>query len=347
MTVDRSVNNAPTAVVTNVPQVVAAPQPSPSASSPPSVEAVLFDQNVTDALDLVMAKRLASDTLAPGYVIITVGVLAACPVNGVTALGEADLHCSEFTGFTFATWFSAAMKILRLEDNTINNGVAGLWREVIGAAQPADPAEGTGSYYQNMILFEEYQLLIALAAVFPAPAPPATTWLLANRTTDAVDLEVATPAPFSLVVRGNQVEVRPQTQSAGASAAMMLALYREQLVQPHNSVIIAANRLCGGMGGVVSYDAYDVAIPVPAALVTLPRLMPCSITGNIVINQSDATTGEDRVAPSLWLTVAQSGDGSDQLAVTGNVLQGVSDLARIRRRGLRDETWSIFNANPS
>jgi len=326
--------------------------PSPPPSSPPVSEEILLEQRTSDALALVAAKRLAVGTAAPNFVIVTVGVLAAGSFDGICDLGEAAVHRSEFDGFTFATWFSAALLILRMQDNTINNGVAGLWLEVLGATNPAGALDKP-AYYQQMTLFEEYQLLLALAATFPRPTPPGS--LPATRIDIAAEA-LAAASPFSLLVTGNQVDVRQPTATVSASAAMMLALYRQLLAQPLTSVVISANRLCGGMAAAASNLAgavLDVPLPiaseVPAALVTLTNGTPCSITGNVVINRGEtaATAAQPAASgPSLWLAVSESDGGVSQLAVTGNVLNGRSDLEQIRRKGLKD-TWLLYNADPS
>jgi hypothetical protein len=71
------------------------------------------------------------------------------------------------------------------------------------------------------------------------------------------------------------------------------------------------------------------------------------VNGNVVINRGGIEAGLDAVAPSLWLTVAFSSEGADQLAVTGNVLKGATDLIGLRRSNRGDANWSIYNADPS
>jgi hypothetical protein len=331
-----------------------APDPSPPVSASPPTEFELLDQQVSDSLDLVAAKRLAVGAVAPRYVIITVGVLAAGSLDGATALGKTIVAGCQLEGFTFATWFSAQMSILRLEENTVTNGVAGLWLEVVDAG-PVPGASVRTPYYQSTILFEEYQLLVALAATLPAPTPPSTVRPLILELTDEEEvidspgLFLRQPPPYSLVVSGNQVDVRPQTADLGASAAMLLALYREGEIQPLTSIMVQSNRLCGGTAAIVSdrfaQGTFDQA--TPAALITLPASTSCAVNGNVVINRGGVEASADAVAPSLWFTIADSVDGADQLAVTGNVLKGVSDLSRIRRRSRSRGNWSIYNADPS
>jgi hypothetical protein len=319
---------------------LAAPPPagSPPAGSPPATEAGTFD--------LVVAKRLAGDLTSLRFTAITAGVLAVGSFGGYCELGESTISGSEFDGFTFGTYISARMSILRLQDNIIKNGLAGLWLEVPGFAQPFSVAQGTGIYYNTMLLFEEYQLLVALASAFRAPTPP-------RGSPPAGSPPAGSPA-FSLLLTGNQVDVRQQAQTLGASAALRLALYHEERpAQPLTSVIVSSNRLYGGMAGAVNPSGGpSVGTAIPAALMTMMRGTPCSITGNVIINRGGIDAGPNlprgSEAPSLWLVVSGSVDGTEQLAVTGNVLHGTSDLALMRRFGAQPlETWSPVNADPA
>jgi hypothetical protein len=328
----------------------------------------LLDRRAGGALGIIAAKRLAGDLTTPKFTVLTVGVLAAPSLDEDCALGEFTMRGSEFDGFTFGTWFSAGMALLRLQNNSISNVVAGLWLEVPDAGDPVKVVQGTSIYYKSMLLFEEYQLLVGLSSVFPRPTRPS---FLIRRITTEVAAHVVTKIPhlpYSILVSGNQVDVRRQSQTAGASAAMRLALYREQSPQFLTSVILSSNRLCGGMAGYSRFTGEEAIAGLsrftgeeaiaglsrftgeegtPAALMTLTGATPCSITGNVVIN-SGASADMSR-APSLWLVISDSSGGTEQLAVTGNVLQGRSDLALMKRyRGVGPlETWSPVNADPA
>ena len=328
--------------------------PPPSAALAPS-EFQSVDQQVNASLELVASKRLAVGTAAPRFVIVTVGILAASSLDATTQLGEALVSDNAFDGFTFATWFSAYMEILRLEENTVSNGVAGLWLEAVGAGPVPGAVPSTG-YYQSTILFEEYQLLTALGPSFPAPASgtglgQVVVEFQASDENLAANEEIIVerdPPPYSLMISGNQVDVRQQTDDLGASSAMLLALYQRGLkLQPLTSIIVQSNRLCGGSSSRATLDRQGAfSLDAPAALVTLPNGTSCAINGNIVINRGGVGAEYGTTAPSLWVTVSESEKGIEQLAVTGNVLKGQSDLARMHRLGI-SANWSVYNANPS
>ncbi len=328
------------------------PPPPPAAPTPSEFQSV--DQQVNASLELVASKRLAVGAAAPRFAIVTVGILAASSLDATTQLGEALVSDNAFDGFTFATWFSAYMEILRLEENTVSNGVAGLWLEAVGAG-PVPGAQPATAYYQSTILFEEYQLLTALAPSFPAPASATDLRQLAefqagdeNLAANQDIIILREPPPYSLVISGNQVDVRQQTADVGASSAMLLALYqREVRLQPLTSIIVQSNRLCGGSSSQATLDRQGAfSLDAPAALVTLQNGTSCAINGNIVINRGGVGADQGTTAPSLWVTVSESEKGVEQLAITGNVLKGQSDLARMHRLGI-SANWSVYNANPS
>lgn len=314
----------------------------------------MLDRQVSDALDLVVAKRLAVGVTSPTFVVISVGVLAAGSLDAAARLGEAAVTDCNLDGFTFATWFSADMQILRLEQNVVSNGVAGIWLETVGTG-PAPGVIPRNPYYQSTLLFEEYQLLTALATSFPTPTPPRQVRPLIleqdtanpDATAQAEFVIISAPAPYSLVVANNQVDVRQQTAQLGASSAMLLALYHSGLVQPLTSIIVQSNRLCGGMSAAGdALAAASFAQDVPAALVTLANGTSCAINGNVVINRGGVGALRGASAPSLWVMVSNGDGGIDQVAITGNVLKGQSDLGEMNRSALQT-TWSPYNANPS
>jgi hypothetical protein len=332
------------------------PHGSPPAGPPPAgspaTQAETLDLRVSNALDLVVAKRLAGDLTSLRFTAITAGVLAVGSFGGYCELGESTIGGSEFDGFTFGAYISALMSSLRLQDNIIKNGVAGLWLEVPEFAVPFEVAKGTELYHRTMLLFEEYQLLVALASAFPAPTPPLRLPFLNQVGSPGVADAISVLPPFSLLLTDNQVDVRQQTQTLGASAALRLALYREErTAQLLTSVIVSSNRVYGGMGGAVNpAGGPSVGTAIPAALMTMMRGTPCSITGNIIINRGvGLLLPQGSEAPSLWLVIQLSNAGTEQLAVTGNVLQGKSDLALMHRSGVQPplETWSPFNADPA
>ena len=101
------------------------------------------------------------------------------------------------------------------------------------------------------------------------------------------------------------------------------------------SAIVSNNRM-------VNSDA-----TAPAALMVLPQLQSCSITGNIVINRS-ALLSDSTAPASLWVLMDNSPKIPDPIAITGNVLRGRSNTTNFARPGAPARAgWSSYNADPS
>jgi hypothetical protein len=101
------------------------------------------------------------------------------------------------------------------------------------------------------------------------------------------------------------------------------------------SAIVSNNRM-------VNTDA-----TTPTALMVLPQLQSCSITGNIVINRP-ALASDSTLPASLWVLMDYSLKIADPIAITGNVLHGQSNTTRFTRPGATTRAgWSSYNADPS
>jgi hypothetical protein len=332
------------------------PVTSPPATSPPSDTAApspmaQLQTQIAASFDLLVSKRLAVGLAAPSGAVTTIGVVAA-PYTSIpppggsppeTAgsigfdcnLGDATIRDCAFNDLTFATVISAAVTTLRLQDNRVTGGVAGLWVLAPNASYP-DLGEGLDPNYQSTGRFEE--MLVAKVLIYTVP-PPSDS--LSN-------LEIASPppqglanprvpAPYDLFVVGNQVQL---LQSPNASAALYCLLNLEgrdtqpgtplSINQSQSAVLISGNRLSSRAGAAI-----------PVALLTLSWDLPCTITGNVVLNVS---SGEE--SPSLWLIIEEAFEkGAPLITVTGNVLHGRTDLSEIVRPGVpaAQDSWTYYN----
>ncbi|WP_050420609.1 DUF6519 domain-containing protein [Bradyrhizobium tropiciagri] len=363
-TVARDLTAAPpraaaAAVIASPPAAAPAVPPASPPASPPSsppaevTGAELRDEKIFTGLAAVAANRLSIGAPAPKPAISTVGVLAAN--NGSARANIADLNCAledavvsdcEFDCLTLATWFSASFDVLRLVDNRCDQGVAGIWLELPGAAAPTNPAPNLPPSYPHTTYFEEYYLQYAFASAMPPPkdtSPPKD----ASKDTSKIDSAATNDAPrevtqFALHVRGNDVRTRVSTKDAQVSTScLFLALNRTATgslaTVPENSVVVDGNRLVCGAGQFA-----------PCALITFPQSRPCVISGNLMDNT--ARQVPDFRGQSLWLSVANAARGIDGVAVTGNTLAGApSTLAQLTRLGVAApaNTWVIFNADPA
>jgi hypothetical protein len=305
-------------------------------ASPPAETATVLDSQVIAGLDALIAKRAALPfaTQIPS-VIATLGVLAdsaiskaGADVNTVTIcdLGAGSIRDNVFTGFTFATWISAHASNLRIQDNTVTGGVAGFWLEVPGAIAPTAPNPEKPNFYPEILDFEEFVIARALPTLLIGDIGQI------DRKGEGFDLHFA----------GNQVRLR---SSGVSTAALFLSLIDPKSAQaqmPDLTAIVTGNQLRSWSGNTG-----------PAAMLLLSTGMPCAITGNIILNSTISDNGQV-AGPSLTIEVDRYGDGTELLAVTGNVLNGQSDLMHpatqlnLNRRGIPPaNNWHLYNADPN
>jgi hypothetical protein len=330
----RAAGRAPKRAVTPV------PVPAPAPAAPLFSIAEMRDQRTVAALHTIASIRFAIDGIAQAPIVATAGILATAWGTASVAqdrnldlpclLGDANIQDTVFTGLTFATWFSATALSLRLQDNRVQAGVAGLWLEMPGAAAPPGTVKGTDIHYPQTTFFTEFQLLQVIASTITLPTEKSVL----------VVPKLPPQTEFDLIVRGNQVDTGIASgDNAHASSALLFALYqaasKDRAAALSPILVLSGNRLrCK-----VNQDH-------PAALITLAQSQPCAITGNVIQNRLD--NNPDNFGPSLWLMIEWSSKSVEQLGVTGNVLLGASDLAMLRRVGLEGlaEYWTIFNADP-
>lgn len=297
---------------------------SQSLTSPPPTPQLQIDDQVQATFDVMVAKRLAVNPSTPTGVVATAGVIAA-PHSGIAdgspgffcGLGEATIRDSSFTGLTFGISISAASTSLRVQDNTISGGVAGLWVLAPLTVAPINPAQGSAAYYPQCAVFEESLLATVLATTATPPVDPSPPADPPKQTSTTL---------YSLFVVGNEVKTQPNTANMALYLSLnTLAVLDTQVQAP---VIISGNHLSSTAG-----------LDIPAALLTLAEYQPCAITGNAILNLWSG----DSLGPSLWAIVSQSATAAPLLSISGNVLYGSSDITVIPHAGVT-LGWSTYNA---
>jgi hypothetical protein len=322
------------------------PPTSPSASPPPTPQMPLSERMDT-AFAAVIAHRQTLGAAGFSPIVATVGIVAADYAGSDNQggepcdLGDATLRDNQFTTLSFATWISAAASTLRVKDNIILDGIAGLWLQASGAVVPHKPEPNT-QYYPGVQQFEEFMLASALAAAVPRPADPGLFRDARVTKRDAAGKLALLPTEFTLFVLGNKIETRSAVGTKqfqwGSSSAVLLALNtgigEGGLGAPYLSVIISANHLRTQTGQYA-----------PAALIVLPASQACTITGNVVLNFIYARDREG--SPSLWVVSELGEIGPKRLTVAGNSLSGLSDLIGLPRPGSPVAGgWHSYNADP-
>jgi hypothetical protein len=252
------------------------------------------------------------------------------------ALGDAVIRANDMNDLTFGILLVAGVASLRIQDNNLTGGVAGFWVVLPDARDPLDA--GTGNFFDTIANFEEFNLLTEFATLLPPPAAIAAT------EPTAFTGEAAVFVSGNHISTGPNLAASPPTRQAindaktGHNALLLwLATNNNTAAQKGAdlSAIVSNNRMVNG-------DATS-----PAALMVLPQLQSCSITGNIVINRP-ALAGDGALPASLWVLMDYSLKIADPIAITGNVLRGQSNTTRFTRPGATTRAgWSSYNADPS
>jgi hypothetical protein len=251
------------------------------------------------------------------------------------ALGDAVIRANDMNDLTFGTLLVAGVASLRIQDNNLTGGVAGFWVVLPDARNPLDA--GTGDFFDSIASFEEFNLLTEFATLLPPPAATATTeptaftgeaavFVSGNHISTGPNL-AATPPPRQAINDAN----------IGHNALLLWLATSNTAAQKGAdlSAIVSNNRM-------VNTDA-----TTPTALMVLPQLQSCSITGNIVINRP-ALASDSTLPASLWVLMDYSLKIADPIAITGNVLHGQSNTTRFTRPGATTRAgWSSYNADPS
>ena len=251
-------------------------------------------------------------------------------------IGDAVIRGNDMNDLTFGTLLVAGVASLRIQDNNLTGGIAGVWFVLPNARDPQDVAT-TGEFFNTIETFEEFKLLTEFTALLPTPVPLAAT------EPPAFTGEAAVFVSGNHISTGpNLAATRPKGQTSDDAAighnALLLWLATGNTAAQRDadlSVIVSNNRM-------VNSDT-----SAPAALMVLPQLQSCSITGNIVINRP-ALVSDNTQPASLWVLMDNSLKIADPIAITGNVLRGRSNTTAFGRPGAPSRAgWSSYNADPS
>jgi hypothetical protein len=354
-----------TAVATAIPAAVtgsttvspAVASTAPAAAAPASTAAVEvatpsgldIDVNVLNGQNLVsVLTNRAAATFAQQRTPMraTVGVLglttiktanqAGAPNTSIAcALGDAEIRGNRMNDLTFGTLLVAGFASLRIQDNNLTGGVAGFWVVLPGARNPEDV--DAGEFFDTIENFEEFKLLTTFASLLPPPATKAAAELPAFTGEAAVFVSgnhISTGQNLAATLPKDQ----PSEDASVGHNALLLWLATSNALAAKDadlSAIVSNNRM-------VNFDT-----TAPTALMVLPQLQSCTITGNIFVNRPALAT-VDTPAASLWVLMDNSLKIPDPIAITGNVLRGRSNTTRFARPGATGRAgWSSYNADPS
>jgi hypothetical protein len=271
--------------------------------------------------------------------------LTECSLNG------ALIRDNDFTGLTFAALLSANAQALRVQDNDITNGVAGIWVTLPEMGPALNPAEGTNIYSESVFNFEEYQALSSFLPLLPLPQGLILRQTLDSATTQTTATSAAARAGgvmnFNVFITGNQVstgqhpavttDATASTALTGASALLLWLIPQiteDALGSSDISAIVANNHFITASGN------------TPSAMLALANLQAGAVNGNVILNQPGPIEA-DLAAPSLWVVISESLQFTEPFAASGNVLRGLSDLNLLTRGAAAQRAgWSGYNADP-
>jgi hypothetical protein len=281
----------------------------------------------------------------------TVGVLGLAAIQSNTqgetiviqnasiacALGDGEIRGNHMNDLTFGTLLVAGFASLRIEDNDLTGGVAGIWVALPGTRNPQSFPAGVPEFFDTIENFEEFKLMAAFASLFPPPAKSA-----------AFELPAYT-GEAAVFVMGNHVSTGPNL-----AATLPKGQPSEDASIGHNALLLwlatspVAVQKGADLSAIVSNNRMvNVDTTAPTALLVLPQMMSCTITGNIFVNRP-AITSADTPAASLWVLMDNSLKIPDPIAITGNVMRGQSNTTRFVRPGATTRAgWSGYNADPS
>jgi Family of unknown function (DUF6519) len=246
-----------------------------------------------------------------------------------TRLVDAELSGNAFSNLTLAAASVAGTGRVHVGDNSVRDCAAGVWiAPWQGSLFQLNPRKivpvGADLLLLYALLCEETVLVLFAPMMLPLPA--------------AAHPIGALPAPpnVALTFTGNDIDCTPAPSSPTAmGSSMALATFADRS-SADTSVIVASNRLVG-----------NLATAYPTVLLTLSGDL--SITGNHIANKesSQVTRGKVSLVIDPNSRAATGGGAALELAVTGNVFHGVTNLESFPRPGnfaAPLDNWDTFNA---
>lgn len=251
-------------------------------------------------------------------------------------LHEAGLIDNDFSNLTLAAWCNVTVGTCRMQDNRATSCVGGLWVEAYDLADPSDATDSRDTLYGIL-----WNYVYACTHAFQEVSVGGVAWqslpLPSGMSLSAfVALSGQQPAapPTSLSVTNNHVETSFAGAPLNGGTGLMLLVSRNVVSGQDTSasLVINANQVRG--------NPDQIGIP----LVLLATLGPTAVTGNLIGNVVDSV----RSSLSLWIFPGTGPTNVSQLAVTGNVLVGQSNLSMLARSDDANpplNNWTVLNSS--
>jgi hypothetical protein len=250
---------------------------------------------------------------------------------------DATFSNNSFADMTLAITVMADIGSVRLHGNAMANCVAGFWiksneeREFRFAISGQLPMDGDSAWLRLALVNQECLLLLVLGLVYQLPQGVDST----------VPPQLAGPA--TILIADNQIAALPIDTTRAPRGSFALAV----LTGPPRGYLDFSGPLPDQLSGlVISGNRFQGRLAPQYPSVLLVYSGRCSVTGNLI---SAERGGNQQTATSLTI-IPEGGNvraGAPQLAVTGNVLEGASNLFElVRPGGIAPplDTWLPFNA---
>ena len=247
-------------------------------------------------------------------------------------LNDASFCRNSFRGMTLAIAIMAEIGTLRILANTVSDSVGGFWIRASEQRQFSfDPGnkvitwDGDSAWLRFALTNSECLLLLMLGLVYPPP----------EYKTDGEEPS-PTGGSASIFIAENEVVALPADQKRAPQGGPGLAIFSGP----------AENRPDQGIALVVSANRFLGRPPGPCATVLIDYWGRCTFTGNLI--SVDASSINTKFPPqSLFIVPGSQTAYATHLAVTGNVLDGNSNLGQLRRADAPPspfDTWLFFNS---
>ncbi len=199
----------------------------------------------------------------------------------------------------------------RFRDNAVTACFSGFSLWARGSSPSSDLA--------GVMAFSEFQLTGELGSSYALPPGYTPASWNASR--------------LSLTFTGNRIEAQPADSSLYGTAGLFIVAYGAA-----GSVLIASNDVNG-------------RTPMRSAPTGVPTVgvgtdVPAAVSGNVFVNATPNNNASDFGQPYCLVMVPENPAAAANLAVTGNVLVGASNLSSLTRPNVAAplNTWAPFNS---
>jgi streptogramin lyase len=233
-------------------------------------------------------------------------------LRDIPYLNDVTLCENEFSNLTLPVYAQASFGSCRLRENSVTACFSGFTLWALGSSPGADLTEA--------MAFSEFQLTGGLGSSYALPQGYSR-------------IIPSAAARVSLTISNNRLEAQPVDSSVDGTAALLIVVSGGA-----GSLLIAAN----DVNGRTPMRTAPIGVPT----VGVATDIAAAVTGNVFVNATPNNNASDFGQPFCLIIDTDTTGSATNLAVTGNVLVGASNLSSLTRPGIAAplNTWSPFNS---